>query len=150
VGECGRKWPESGLAVQMPCNPVTLCRNLRTLSFSILFLSLCYTFRIASSYLVLYAYIAVVGLSSGFSFRNWIALRSLSFSEISHRSVFVGRLLRRAIAVELDKFCGLVVYKLIDFCYGSYIQIPNLRVLARAISLSRANSLSPTKGKGPF
>jgi hypothetical protein len=26
----GRKRPESGLAVQMPCNPVTLCRNLRT------------------------------------------------------------------------------------------------------------------------
>jgi hypothetical protein len=30
VGKCGRKWPESELGVQMPCNPVTLCRNLRT------------------------------------------------------------------------------------------------------------------------
>jgi len=29
VGECGREWPENGLAVRMPCNPVTLCRNLR-------------------------------------------------------------------------------------------------------------------------
>ena len=29
MGECGRKWPENGLAVRMPCNPVTLCRNLR-------------------------------------------------------------------------------------------------------------------------
>jgi hypothetical protein len=28
VGECGRKWPESRLAVQIPCNPVTLCRSL--------------------------------------------------------------------------------------------------------------------------
>jgi hypothetical protein len=31
VGKWGKKWPESELAVQMPCNPVTLCRNLRTL-----------------------------------------------------------------------------------------------------------------------
>jgi len=28
VGKCGGKWPESELGVQMPCNPVTLCRNL--------------------------------------------------------------------------------------------------------------------------
>jgi hypothetical protein len=32
VGKCGRKWPESDLGVQMPCNPVTLCRNLRSFS----------------------------------------------------------------------------------------------------------------------
>jgi hypothetical protein len=29
VGECGRKWPENGLTVRTPCNPVTLYRNLR-------------------------------------------------------------------------------------------------------------------------
>jgi hypothetical protein len=36
------------------------------------------------------------------------------------------------------------VDKLIDFYYGNRIQNGNLRVLAWA------NSLSPTKGKGPF
>jgi hypothetical protein len=30
VVESSRKWPESGLVVQMPCSPVTLCRDLRT------------------------------------------------------------------------------------------------------------------------
>jgi hypothetical protein len=29
LGECGRKWPKSELASQMPCNPITLYRNLR-------------------------------------------------------------------------------------------------------------------------
>ena len=28
--ESSRKWPESGLVVQIPCSPVTLCRDLRT------------------------------------------------------------------------------------------------------------------------
>jgi hypothetical protein len=43
VGECGRKWvsgrkwPESGLAVQRPCNSVTLCRNLRNVTLLPLF-----------------------------------------------------------------------------------------------------------------
>jgi hypothetical protein len=29
VVESSRKWPESGLVVQIPCSPVTLCRDLR-------------------------------------------------------------------------------------------------------------------------
>ena len=29
--ESSRQWPESGLVVQMPCSPVTLCRDLRRL-----------------------------------------------------------------------------------------------------------------------
>jgi hypothetical protein len=32
VVESSSKWPESGLVVQMPCSPVTLCRDLRTAS----------------------------------------------------------------------------------------------------------------------
>jgi hypothetical protein len=46
--------------------------------------------------------------------------------------------------VKLANFQGFVVDKLIDFYYGNRIQNGNLRVLARA------NSLSPTKGWGPF
>lgn len=35
MDECGRKLPESEPAVEMPCSPVALCRNLRILALSI-------------------------------------------------------------------------------------------------------------------
>ena len=100
------------------------------LLLSSLFLSLLYFL-----YYIFILYITracqVISDSFRLALRNQIALQNLSFSSMSHRSVFMERLLRRAIPIELDNFSGqflIAVHKFIYFYYGRSRQIRKSRV----------------------
>jgi hypothetical protein len=105
VGKLGKKWPESELAVQMPCNPVTLCRNLRTLEG--LNVSQCPVLPI------LYAAIAVY-------YEPPVALREevTGFFESTSQPSFPGSLpsLRSAVCQMRDLICAYPVRLSVPCC----------------------------------